>query len=96
MNVYRLNGQHFGRFVGGQLHKANGTHVGRKDSVGRVWSNSGKYLGDLVGDRVVRKTTKVAPVGSPRVPRVGSPGSSSVGRAGRVPTAGEVDGLDGL
>lgn len=81
MNLYTKNGRPL-QVRGDDVHSRSGTYVGRIRS-GRVFDPSGRYVGTIVGDRLVYRSTESARLGpiSNRGSRVGTARANRVGSA---------------
>jgi hypothetical protein len=80
-DLYTKNGRPLQR-SGDDLYSRSGRYLGRVRN-GKVYDQSGKYAGTIVGDRVVYRGTDGATIGSPSISanRVGD-GTCEPGRVG--------------
>lgn len=80
------------------MFDATSTYLGWVED-SRVWGSGGIYLGQIVDENYIFRSTVAVPP-HPRVPRVPPippiPPIPSMNRIGRIPRVGWVDALDDL
>lgn len=80
--LWTWGGASFGFEDGGQLFRQDGWHVGKFDGSEVFDARTGRYLGEVIDDRLIRKRSKAHKVRTPSSPRTRS---ARVPRAPRVP-----------
>lgn len=80
-DLYTKNGRPLQR-AGDKLYASSGLYIGRAQN-GKVYDQGGRYVGTIVGDRVVYRSTDSVTIASPSVSadRAGSARANRVGSA---------------
>lgn len=89
--LWTWDGNSFGFRDNDQLFRQDGKHVGKFDGDEVYDAHTGLYLGEVIDDRLIRKTSKVNKRRSAPSPRSRSARMSRTGRTGRVMRAGYTD-----
>lgn len=84
-------GASFGFQDGDQLFRQDGSHAGKFDGAEVYDATTGRYLGEVIDDRLIRKLSKTQKVRTPPSARSRSPRVPRVARVARVMRVGYED-----
>jgi hypothetical protein len=88
MSIYTKNGRPL-QLRGDDVFTRSGKHVGRV-SRGMVYGPDGRYVGTIVGDRLISRSIDSATISSPFAQRAGA-GSAAAASAGSAEWGDEPD-----
>jgi hypothetical protein len=90
-SLWLWSGASFGFRDGDQLFRRDGSHVGKFDGDEVYDARTGRYLGEAIEDRLIRKISKAHKRRSPPSPRRRSARSARSNRSGRTMRSGYED-----